>query len=555
MINFNLAGPTDPLVEFTKKLLKLLDVKVTKRTIRKAILRHPYYPGILALSDALTDWNVKNITMQIDVSRLPLLPTPFIAHLQPSHDFDLVIIKGIRNEVVEFSTTMNKKNEIPLEAFIEHWSGVVMVLEPNEASGESNYRANFYNQALDSATPFIYFGFGLIITTLFMTINPGNIKLAYWQNLNWILLPILKYLGMCSCILLLNLQIIGSNPILDQICNSTPKSNCLKVINSKGASILSGLNLSELGFFYFSGSWFLNLLNIFTGEVDLLNFLGILSILSIPIVIFSIIYQWKIIRHWCTLCLVVVFLLTLEQIIFLISNSSLGIHNIIQIMINNIAPIIFAFTIPIVLWYPYKSGLIRFKEMNLQYNQLSRIKNNPLVIEHLTKSQERIPPIPKDLGIQIKSKNWIKSERSVSLIQVSNLYCTACAKVLNQLNLLLEEVENLCITIVFTTHNPSDMEATYQILSINNYYKGQKTMKILNDWYNIGSANYKVFSDKYPVIQSPNSFHTEIDQMNNWCTSIGILHTPTFYINRYPIPPGYNSNDLKNILLTAKKWQ
>src|SRR5690606_26053794 len=131
MINFNLAGPTDPLVEFTKKLLKLLDVKVTKRTIRKAILRHPYYPGILALSDALTDWNVKNITMQIDVSRLPLLPTPFIAHLQPSHDFDLVIIKGIRNEVVEFSTTMNKKNEIPLEAFIEHWSGVVMVLEPN----------------------------------------------------------------------------------------------------------------------------------------------------------------------------------------------------------------------------------------------------------------------------------------------------------------------------------------------------------------------------------------------------------------------------------------
>ncbi len=115
MITFKPGEPKDPLVELTKKLLKLLDVKVTSRTIEKTILRHPYYPGILALSDALSDWKVKNITLQIDESKLSLLPTPFIAHLHPSNDYDLRIICGIRNDVVEFSKSMNKTNEIPLE--------------------------------------------------------------------------------------------------------------------------------------------------------------------------------------------------------------------------------------------------------------------------------------------------------------------------------------------------------------------------------------------------------------------------------------------------------
>lgn len=555
MISFKLGEPTDTLVEFTKTLLKLLDVKVTSKTIEKTILRHPHYPGILALSDALTDWNVKNITLQIDVSKLSLLPTPFIAHLHPSNDDNLMIICKIRNDIVEFSKTMNKTNEIPLEIFTEHWSGVVMVLETNEDSGESQYRTNYNNQIIDSAIPLLYFAFGLFITIFCISNIPGNSDLTYWLSVNWSLLPILKYLGLCSCILLLNLQIKGSNPMLNQICNTIPRSNCWKVIKSKGASILPGLSLSELGFFYFSGSWILGIVSTFTGKVDLINFLGILSVLTIPIILFSIIYQWHIVRQWCPLCLVIMFLLTLEVMLFLLSNSSIIVSGVFQKTFENIAPIFFSFTIPIMAWYFYKADLIRFREMDLEYNQLSRIKASPVVIEHLTRSQDKIPPIPDKLGLIIKSKNWTKSEPAVSLIQVCHLYCSACAKVHQQLHLLLEEVENLCIKIVFTTHSPSDIAVTNHILSIDNHFKGQKTMDILDDWYVIGATNYRSFSNKYPIYPSPTSFHTEILQMNKWCNNIGILHTPTFYINSYPLPPGYNFNDLKIILLTAKKWQ
>src|SRR5690606_32029121 len=411
------------------------------------------------------------------------------------------------------------------------------------------------NQIIDSAFPLLYFTFGLIITIICISNISGNSDLTYWQNVNWSLLPILKYLGLCSCILLLNLQFKGSNPMLDQICNTMPKSNCWKVIKSKGASVLPGLSLSELGFFYFCGSWILGIMSTFTGEIDLINFLGILSVLTIPIIIFSIIYQWHVIRHWCPLCLVILFLITLELMFFLLLNSSIMVSGIIPKTFENIATIFFAFTIPIMAWYYYKVDLIRFRKMDLEYNQLSRIKTNPLVIEHLTKSLEKIPPIPKNLGLKIKSKNWTKSEPSVSLIQVCHLYCSACAKVHQQLHLLLEEIENLCIKIVFTTQSPSDIEVTNHILTIDHQHKGQKTIKILDDWYTIGSTNYRSFSNKYPIYPSPTNFHTEIVQMNNWCNSIGILHTPSFYINSYPLPPGYNFTDLKIILLTAKKWQ
>src|SRR5690606_31977369 len=140
MITFKPGEPKDPLVELTKKLLKLLDVKVTSRTIEKTILRHPYYPGILALSDALSDWKVKNITLQIDESLLSLLTTIFNINLYPYNDYYLNIICRIRNDVVEFSHSMNEMNEIPLELITVLWSGVVMVLETYENSRESQYR-------------------------------------------------------------------------------------------------------------------------------------------------------------------------------------------------------------------------------------------------------------------------------------------------------------------------------------------------------------------------------------------------------------------------------
>src|SRR5690606_32803087 len=152
---------------------------------------------------------------------------------------------------IEYARTTRKTNKISLKNFMSQWSGMVMAMETTNASGETNYKIKKQTEIKQTAIPIIYLALGLFTTIICVSINYTKIDNTTVRLYS--LLPILKYFGMCISISLLSLQFNGSNHLFHRLCSFTPQSRCQVVLRSKGGSIFTGLSLSELGFFYFTG--------------------------------------------------------------------------------------------------------------------------------------------------------------------------------------------------------------------------------------------------------------------------------------------------------------
>lgn len=301
-------------------LLKKLNLPVTVSTIRKTIEEHPDYPSILSISDSLKKWKIDNVALEIDAHKLDELPTPFIAHTKKAGGFFQLVTSV--NGAVEFINTKGKKEQQTKEAFLKEWSGVVLLAEGSEISGEKDHAQKKRKELLQNARiPFIILAcFLLCAGFFFSTFQPFN-----FSTFLLTLLLILKLTGCIITGLLLWFEIDKSNPVLKQFCTAGKNTNCSAVLSSKSSKLFNFISWSEIGFFYFAGS-FIFLLSIVNSQLSTtsllssvnshLSTLAWLNLLALPYTIFSIFYQWRIAKHWCPLCLAVQVLLIAEFIFF-----------------------------------------------------------------------------------------------------------------------------------------------------------------------------------------------------------------------------------------------
>ncbi len=90
----------------------------------------------------------------------------------------------------------------------------------------------------------------------------GVTSVVSWNNS--VSLPALLLIKLTGCIitgLLLRFEIDKSNPLLKQFCTAGKNTNCSAVLNSKSAKLFNFISWSEIGFFYFAGSFIFLLLS------------------------------------------------------------------------------------------------------------------------------------------------------------------------------------------------------------------------------------------------------------------------------------------------------
>ncbi len=117
------------------------------------------------------------------------------------------------------------------------------------------------------------------------------------------LLLLIKLAGIAATTLLLIYEIDKSNAFVKSICTAGKQTNCAAVLQSKASKIL-GMSWSEAGFFYFA-STFLFLLFPGISFMAKICLLSIANCLAAPYILFSVYYQWKVVKQWCPLCLTV----------------------------------------------------------------------------------------------------------------------------------------------------------------------------------------------------------------------------------------------------------
>ncbi|MBK6380594.1 MAG: vitamin K epoxide reductase family protein [Chitinophagaceae bacterium] len=110
---------------------------------------------------------------------------------------------------------------------------------------------------------------------------------------------VIKLLGLGITVLLLIYEIDKTNSFVKNICTAGKQTNCDAVLNSKAGKIL-GMGWGEVGFFYFAATTLFLLLPglAFTNK---LPWLAIAGTLAAPYILFSIYYQWRVVKQWCPL--------------------------------------------------------------------------------------------------------------------------------------------------------------------------------------------------------------------------------------------------------------
>jgi uncharacterized membrane protein len=529
MLSFN-QHPNAETVAF--KLLKYSKINIDPAIIAAEMELHPEYPSLLAISDVLISLGIPNNAFRIEADKINSVICPFIAYVQ-SNGGEFWVVTEINRNYFSVSNEKWEKHQLETETFKKFFGGIVLTIDPGSTSVNAGiltkFSSVFKNWLLTA-------GFLLVLASALIFHSD------YLSNFSWQLLTLtlIKSAGLTTSILLLIQSIDSNNPLIQKLCQSEGKTDCNTILSSKAAKIFNWLSWSEVGFFYFSGTFFLLLFGDYSPAVWLI--LVILNVVSLPYTFYSIYYQAKIARQWCILCCTVQALLWLEFVPLIISafKQPLALPGL-QVL----SAVFISFLIPVILWAVLKPLLLKLQELRPLKQQLSLFKYNHDLFSRLLTAQPQYAPPDKEWSIVLGNE-----EASNIITLVTNPYCSACAITHKKLDDLLNQNNNIQARIVFiepTTDDDLKTTVIHHLMALNENADKSHVKQALHDWYGQKQKNYNDWAKVYPVQLNTANFY-KLDKNYEWCQVAEVTATPTILLNGYRLPPMYQLTDLKYML-------
>jgi uncharacterized membrane protein/thiol-disulfide isomerase/thioredoxin len=524
----------------TQALLRALNIPVTTTTLTETLKEHPDYPSLLAINDALRQWRIDPICLRVEPGRIGELPIPFIAHIEEGEGQFAAVLTVTDKEITCCDYEKPGKSQIKSrEDFFKIWNGVALLPQPTAQSGESDYlhraRKEFWRR---TAIPMIMAGCALMVAVFFLSAAvPLNVNLVLLLSL-----ILVKFTGTVLTGLLLWYEVDQSDPFLRQICMMGKKTNCKAVLQSREANLFGLITWSEIGFFYFAGSFLYILIAL--AFVPTVSLLAWFNILALPYTLFSIYYQWRVAKQWCPLCLAVQALLVTEFLLcYLLYWSQPVSHRLL--FTYSILP---AFLLPVFFWLFSKPFLLKSIAGEKYKLELNRLKRNGQIFDALLQRQKAIVTQPAGLGIILGNP-----EAANTIIKVCNPFCGPCAQAHPVIEELLRETEDVKVQIIFTAAddvNDRRAKPVKHLMALQGKNDGRLLRQALDDWYMQEKKDYDVFAGKYPLNGELKEQGQSLEGMYNWCREAGITGTPTFFINGRRLPDIYTIRDLKYFFFT-----
>lgn len=526
----------DNCVASVMKILDLLKIPNTKKYIEDYVLSHPNYPSLLTVSDTLQKFKIETLAINISFEKIQEIPLPCITQVKKEGSSLFVILNKISEENIEYFDDKNRTIKVAKEQFFKIWTGICLLAETTEDSGEIDIEKKLISKILLNVLK-ISVGLLLFAWILITFINSETIN-NFIPASYIAIYTILKIIGLTVGGLLLWYDVDQYNPTLQNFCTGTSeKINCNSVLDSKHSKLFKGtLSLSELSFAYFFGTFSFLVLQEFS--YNAVYTLGSISFLGLPVIALSLYYQAFIIKQWCKFCIVIQAVLSLEIIV-----SFFGKFYNINLQLNSIF-LVALILLPLLVWKLIKPLLQAEKETNIYRRNFKKLKNNPEVLEGLLLKSKEIRNSTIGLGISIYSP-FAKHD----IIKVCNPYCGYCANA----HPILEELVTsgkINLQILFTAES-IDYEGSKPVshfLAIDELGDKRNTRKALDDWYLADQKNYDAFANKYPMNGELKKQKSKVEAMRKWCNAENITYTPTIFINGYELPREYSIEELKEIL-------
>jgi uncharacterized membrane protein len=523
-----------------KRWLQLLNVQVPTAAIDNTLENHPEWPSLLCISDALNSWKILNAAAKDNNKKPELLPTPFLAVTHhPERPF-AIVTDVQENELIVYHENYKKATPVSKEKFLQQWTGVYMLTEPDAKSGLQPGQANHHKSRGQKAiTGITALTFLCLLGYHFMPHIWNSVSLS--SGIGTAMLFILYIAGIgISCLLLWH-EIDKGNPILQKVCTGIAKTNCNAILDSKASKLLPWLSWSEVGFLYFAGG---TLLLAMPGYAPwAVEYLAILGLPGLIYPVFSIYYQWRVAKQWCVLCLAIQVILLLQFSVALLFVFPLDFS---FITIGSLLTLLIAYGLQGLLWYTLKPLLQRLYTAKQERRAYQRLKFNPDVFEALLHKQKAIQTDPDKLGIQLGNPTAINT-----LVKVCNPYCGPCSKAHPKMEAILwDNPEKVNGRIIFMVPNEDGNDGYKTAIHLTALASSSPSIieQALDTWYHAEKKEYGVLAARYPLNGEIEKEKGNMNNMAAWCKENNISYTPTIFFNGYELPKEYDLEDVQYFL-------
>ena len=518
---------------------KLLSVRVTASTVARDIEENAYFPSLLSLSDTFDKYNVPNYAFRAEEGDLDQIPPPFIAYsLVPEVGKDFVIVTAVNPSTVSFIYRQNRPQVVDRDLFMTDFQEIVWTAQPGERSGEKDYSFRRRQEMLAWLRKA-----GLFVASLFVLSTVLYVSAPVTALGSFLTVTGSKLLGLVATVCLLVLEMDKDNVFVKNLCGAGRHTNCGAVLTSKAARI-AGFSWAEIGFFYFGAgfTWLFLPGMEFSAKAP---WLANANVLAAPYIIYSIYYQWRVIRQWCLLCVTVQIILGAE---LFWSVAQYRMHPDIPVLsLSSLFLMTTAALVPLILWFALKPVFRSAMEHRLYQSAYKRLQYNPDIFFTLLRQQERSPDGWDQLGIRLGA-----AQPSHVIVKVCNPYCGPCSKAHPQLEALLKKNQDVQVRILFSTgYRPGSKasETALHLLAIASEEREERTMQALDEWYLEKEKDHNRFASRYPVAEDQLRCRAgELEEMNKWCKKGGVTHTPTLFLDGYRLPENYGIEELGVIL-------
>ncbi|MBY5959206.1 hypothetical protein KUV50_13720 [Membranicola marinus] len=465
---------------------------------------HPEFPALSALSDTFDKLHIPHLFTKLSPTHAEKLDGAFLAQLQMDELSEIYFIQKYKENIV-ITDQNNNKSSIPLTEFLQHWTGITILIKSRPPS---------YASILIKDS-FTLFSLLFILLTYLITDSIGEIYFLLCSGI-----------GLTLSILVLKVDLGKSSEVVNKLCGQRTKMDCNSIIHSKPSRLLKGnVKLTDLIIIYFAFILFFQI--IFVNIISL----GVLTLLSLPFVLYSLWHQFRL-NQWCTLCLIIdlvlviqfsllliYFNLTLPTLFILLEASVLGLLTILAwVMIKPF----------IVEWNHYKPILFDFLSIKKDWKLLHYyfVQSGAL---KLPECYQKFPLI------QFKDGIW-----NLDLILQPN--CPNCISALNRIISIQDKYQ--CFKQIRLMIKPeNDHESNNWNSKISLLCKLDSTDAI-QQW-----ASYlkRSKSSQLDTKNIPNkikeNWMVALHNLSEWCNNTGLDKTPLILLNQKPLPYHYSPVD------------
>jgi len=500
------------------KFLRLFRYRIDKNDFSLSYRTHPKYPNITAISETFDQYGVDSTLAEVPKNMLRKLPVRFIGLLQMDDVLQTVFVHKRKTGKLFVTSSENQKKQYTEKQFLDVWTGIVLGVTENTSSSD--------DIAIQGNRKKMYYGLlsFLLILLLF------SFKQLWFSPLIFLYF-LLSSFGLYLNYLILKKKIGLDSNNFNKLCSTVKKSSCDNILFNDERLLLN-LGFNDLSLIYFVFTFFISF---FILQFDLSGQIFNITLLSVPILFYSIYYQIVRLKSICVICLQISLIVIVQLLISgSINNFTIGLE------IQKFSVLSLILSIVALIWVMLKEKVLILEDLQSTFTDYHRLIRSEKIFNVLGEEYGGAEINYKSISpFILRQKDHNKNQ----ILLILSSKCSGCRLAYSNLKKIMTYFgEELNVYLIFDLRNtPIDVKKVFsRLIQINEASKLDAT-KALDDWF-LHRSSTKLWQDKWGEYNS--NISDTIKTHNQFLTKNKLYQSPKIFFNEKELSGFYTVKDL-----------